>query len=122
MGVYDAEIASAAEMIAEVGLPVTLIAFDKAYAPDPDRPWKKEGATPREQSTVGVFVGGWSAREGDTLQHEAREKLLVAAQGLTSPPNVNGILVAGGVRWRIAKVTPLAPNGEAILYEVEVAR
>jgi len=65
---------------------------------------------------------GFSYKDGTEIQREDK-KVLMAAKGLTQPPNLQGSITrANGDLYRIIQVIALDPDGTNIFFEVQVRR
>jgi len=120
MARFDSAIALAKKLIKKNGQAVTLRGFTAGSAPDPDKPWKPGANLPSNQSIEAVFldyeqryIDGETIRTGD-------QRVFMPAEGLTTPPEVEGLVVRGAELWKIIAVKPLNPNGQAIMYELQV--
>lgn len=120
MARFDSAIALAQKLIKKNGQTVTLRGFTAGAAPDPAKPWKPGANTPVDQPAVAVFlnyeqkyVDGDTVRVGDQL-------VFMPASGLTSSPEVEGLVLRGSEQWKIITIKPLSPNGQQIMYELQV--
>jgi hypothetical protein len=128
MGVYDSQIETARRLIAAKGGPCTLVVTTSAV--DPAKPWDTRPVD-TEQSTpcTGVFLRfktgeyGTTFANGDVIQ-QADRKVLVAAKDLAFSPKLKGYLVrnlpSGDENWAVVGIDTLDPNGEKILYTLQV--
>jgi hypothetical protein len=131
MAVFNSQINSAKKLIDKNGGPCVVV-LDVPGAPATN-PW--DTATPDTQVTAdcrGVFLSfstnsyGTTFAGGDVIQANDR-KVLIAAKGLTVVPNLKGMLkrqlLDGSIEnWTIAGIRSLDPNGEQIMYTLQVRR
>lgn len=120
MARFDSAIALAKKLIKKNGQAVTLRGFTTNAAPDPAKPWKPGGNVPADQPIEAVFldyeqryINGQTIRMGD-------QRVFMPAEGLTAPPEVDGQVLRSAEVWKIVAVKPLNPNGQAIMYELQV--
>lgn len=120
MARFDSAIALAKRLITKNGQAVTLRSFSAGAAPDPAKPWKPGTNTPVDQPAVAVFLG-YEQRyvDGDTVR-TGDQRVFVSASGLTSAPEVEGLVLRGSEQWKIVTIKPLNPNGQQIMYELQV--
>lgn len=120
MARFDSAIALAKKLIKKNGQAVTLRGFTAGAAPDPAKPWKPGGNVAADQTIEAVFldyeqryIDGQTIRTGD-------QRVFMPAEGLTVPPEVEGLVLRGLEVWKVIAVKPLNPNGQAIMYELQV--
>ena len=120
MARFDSAIALAKKLITKNGQTVTLRTFTPSAGSDPAKPWKPGGNVPTDQTPVAVFldyeqkyVDGDSVRAGD-------QRVFMPASGLTAPPDIDGLVLRGTEQWKIVTIKPLNPNGQAIMFELQV--
>lgn len=120
MARFDSAIALAKKLIKKNGQAVTLRGFTAGAAPDPTKPWKPGGNVAADQPIEAVFldyeqryIDGQTIRMGD-------QRVFMPADGLTAPPEVEGLVLRGSEVWKVIAVKPLNPNGQAIMYELQV--
>lgn len=120
MARFDSAIALAKKLIKKNGQAVTLRGFTAGAAPDPTKPWKPGGNVAADQTIEAVFldyeqryIDGQTIRMGD-------QRVFMPAEGLTAPPEVEGLVLRGSEVWKVIAVKPLNPNGQAIMYELQV--
>lgn len=124
MGVYDEDIQTAFELIQESGEKAKLVRF-ASVVPDPDKPWDTNPPAREEQDIVAVFLnfnmqGSGQTYWNGTEVHSGDKKVLVAAQGNTWPPNLQGQIVReNGSVWKIENIKTLDPNGQLILHTIQ---
>lgn len=120
MGRFDSAIAVAKKLITKNGQLVTLRGFSGTAGADPEKPWRSGTPTAQDQSIEAVFldyeqryIDGQTIRMGD-------QRVFMPAEGLTAPPEVEGLVLRGLEVWKVIAVKPLNPNGQAIMYELQV--
>ena len=120
MARFDSAIALSKKLIKKNGQAVTLRGFTAGAAPDPAKPWKPGGNVAADQTIEAVFldyeqryIDGQTIRMGD-------QRVFMPAEGLTAPPEVDGQVLRSAEVWKIVAVKPLNPNGQAIMYELQV--
>lgn len=127
MGVYDEDIASALEMIAEAGKPVALVRLTES-AP-PAQPW--DNGTPAEVlETVSAVFLNFSSKDiatrvgmkGVPEIDASHRKVLMPAATLLAPPTTQDVVRDEDGDWAIVYVNTLSPNGQDILHTLQVAR
>lgn len=120
MGTFDEEIALAKELIEENGQAITIRRTSQATAPDADVPWKQGAATDTDSPALGVFLD-YNRKEidGEVIK-QGDQKVLVPAQDLAIVPQVDDVLLRGSEIWSIINVNELNPNGQRILYTLQV--
>ncbi len=111
---------SAQKLVAKFGRPVDLVSFGEALPFDNARSWRADYASEDVQTARAVFLSYAERLIDGTTIHEGDRKVLVAALGLTSPPRVSGEIRVDDDRWKIVHVEILSPNGEDILYTLQV--
>ena len=120
MGVYDAEIALAQEMIGESGQQVILRKMVDGAPGDADQPWKPGAATTEDTTVSMLFLPdeqrgreqfrlnfGTTVPEGNLIGY-------MPEQGVV--PTLKDTIVRDGVDYAIRAIEPFAPNGELIYY------
>lgn len=124
MGTFDADIQTARELIAENGELGSLTVM--ATADNVDEPWNPGVPTEQTVQAAMVFLNfnlhgsGEKYFEG-SLIHAGDKKVLLAADGLSVQPNLNALVTrADGSKWKVVNVKLLDPNGQRILYTMQV--
>lgn len=122
MGAYDNAVALARRLIDKKGGPLTLRSFMATAGADPEKPWRPGGNTAVDQTPRGVFldyeekyVDGTSILRGD-------QRVFLAADGLTAPPEEEGLVIRGTQTWKIIKVKELKPGEQSIMFELQVRK
>lgn len=125
MGVYDRQIATARRLIAAKGAECTYT--QTAVTMETASPWIVEDATPAEYSVRIVFLS--VDREGYETLNMLKETDVsggfeLAYMGAVDfePKRTDLIERSDGELYRIVHVTTIAPNGDAILYRMLLAR
>lgn len=123
MGQFDDEILTAVELIAENGENATLTVMTTTDGGDPWDP-----GVPSEQAATArmVFLNFKGKDSGETywngmLVHAGDKKVLLAAGATALAPNINALITrADGTKWKVVNMTRLDPNGQQILYTMQV--
>lgn len=123
MGQFDDEILMAVELIAENGENAVLTVMTTA---DGDDPW--DPGVPSEQDATArmVFLNFKGKDNGEAywngmLVHAGDKKVLLAAGATALAPNINALITrADGTKWKVVNMTRLDPNGQQILYTMQV--
>lgn len=85
-------------------------------------PWAPEPGEPTyHTATVAVVDYEQEHRDGTLIQANDL-RVLVSVEGLDIVPTLADRLTIGGAEYSIANVTPLAPDGTARMYELQVRR
>lgn len=119
MARFDSAIALAKRLIAKNGQTVTLRGFEQVPG-DPDQPWKPGGNVAVDQPIEAVFLDYEQKYVDGTTIQAGDQRVFMPAEGLTSPPEREGMVLRGAEVWKIITVKPLNPNGQAIMYEIQV--
>lgn len=124
MGVYDDDIATALELITEFGQSVQW----KKPAPieDNDNPWNPgQGTTPDPHPVKMVFLspktGAKYLQMMNGTEVPIKSQVALMAGGLSFTPEMNDTITRNGVSISVNRIDLLAPNGDPVLYYVEVA-
>lgn len=123
MGQFDGEIQTAVELIQENGELATLTVMTTTDGPNP---W--DAGVPTEQTAEApmVFLNFKGSNSGETywngmLVQQGDKKVLLAAAATALAPNLNALITrADGTRWKVVNLTRLDPNGQQILYTMQV--
>src|SRR5690606_37452542 len=131
MARFDRAIQTALKLIKKNGEDTQLIVYTQ-QVDDPAKPWN--GGEPTEQMLTArmVFLNfteqGTSMNAGEryfegSLIQQGDKKVLLAAAGLVFDPQLNGELVRkDGTIWKIVQMKLLDPNGQKILWTLQVRR
>jgi hypothetical protein len=135
MAQYDKSIALATRLVAKFGGPAILRRFSDAAVPDPDQPWRRATGSPAstDEEINAVFLNfGDMGRSGERYSSEwniqvGAKLVLISGGNLSAPPELRDRLYRDGAGpddegWSITKVQTLDPNGQNILYELQVDR
>ena len=118
MGVFDDQIATALALITENG---ELSTIEREARTPGAKSWRP-GSTTTSFTARAVWLN-YNLRRVDGERIKAGDqKVLIAASGLSITPDASTdkIVRADGQRWSIENVETLAPNGELILYTLQV--
>lgn len=122
MATFDRQQESAKKLIAKFGQKVKLVTFTTAI-PDLNKPWEPATPTRIEQDVDAVFLKYEQGNiDGQLIQAGDQKVLIPAVDAVTDDPNVQGQIVRGSEIWKIISVGPLNPNGEKIMFTVQVRR
>lgn len=124
MGVYDDDIATALELITEFGQSVQW----QKRAPDTggSNPWNpNQGAIPAAFPVNMIFLSPKTGAKYLQLMNGTevpiRSQAALMAGGLPFTPELNDTITRNGTSISVNRIDLLAPNGEDVLYYVEVA-
>lgn len=123
MGTYDSSIKLAQRLIKSKGQVVTLRTFANAAGNDPDQPWKSGENVPTNVSVDAVFLNyAQKYIDGEFIKSGDQQVLLppTATNGSAITPTLNGLIIRGTETWKIVAIKPLNPNGEMVMYELQV--
>lgn len=126
---YDEEIAVAMELIAESGEMATMRVFTPT---DGDEEWEQGEPTEQKLEARMVFLNFRSPSNAivtgeryfnGTLVEQGDKKVLLAGGHTSFPPAMNGTITRkDGSVWKIVNFLTLDPNGQQILYTLQVRR
>jgi hypothetical protein len=122
MGQYDDDIATAKELIAEAGEDSVIHRLTPGVV-DPDKPWLPVPSVPTEHTVSAVWLNyrmSMMMNAPDSLIKVGDKKVLVAAMDIDEISASDQIERADGERYKIEGVKLLDPNGQRILYELQV--
>lgn len=108
---------SAKRLIDRFGGDLDIVAT--SIVPNPEG-WKPGTSTPYETALKGVFTKYEEKYIDGTVIQRGDQKVLIAAQGVTMPPNLTGFLKRGTEKWTIVKIEPLCPGDTNIIYKIQV--
>lgn len=123
MGQFDGEIQTAAELIKENGELATLTVMTTT---DGANPWDAGVPTEQTDESPMVFLNFKGSNSGETywngmLVQQGDKKVLLAAAATALAPNLNALITrADGTKWKVVNLTRLDPNGQQILYTMQV--
>ena len=119
MPVYTQQIATAKRLLAKYGQSVSVYSYSD-NTPDATKPWRTSAPTSSVQTGTAAFFDYDVKHIDGELIHVGDKKVLLAAKGLTSKPTPKGEIRVGADIWKIVNVNTLSPNGEDILYTLQV--
>lgn len=126
MATYDRQVALALRLIREKGGPAVYVEMQPQEG---DNPWDPADSVPVEHTVDAVFLNYNLKESGEThvdgsLVLQGDKKVLVAGAALASRVKINGELhrtVDGETeKWKIVNNKLLDPNGQRILYTLQV--
>lgn len=123
MGQFDGEIQTAVELIQENGELATLTVMTTTDGPNP---WDAGVPTEQTDESPMVFLNFKGSNSGETywngmLVQQGDKKVLLAAAATALAPNLNALITrADGTKWKVVNLTRLDPNGQQILYTMQV--
>lgn len=127
MGTYDSQVALALRLIREKGGPAVYVEMQPQSGPNP---WDPSDSVPVEHNVDAVFLNLNLQTSGETYWNgtqvlQGDKKVLMAGAALAARANVNGEIhrtVQGGdfEKWKIINAKLLDPNGQRILYTLQV--
>lgn len=126
MGVYDQDILTAKALIQEAGEISTIVRSAPGERPDPDlKPWEPVDATTAEYQVTAVWLNyrlvlSGSMNADGSLIKVGDKKVLVAAMDIDTITASDQIVRASGEVYKIENIKLLDPNGQRILYELQV--
>ena len=125
MARFDSAVALAKRLIEKNGQAITLRSFTAAAAPDPAKPWEPGANTPVDATVNAVFLEyGLNYIDGTVVQ-TGDQKVLVPSTdtaGAAISPKLDGEVLRGAESWKIISLNPLNPNGQSIIYELQVRK
>lgn len=123
MARFDSAIALAKRLIAKNGQDVTLRSFTTAAPPDSSKPWKPGGNTPSDATVKAVFLDYEQKYVDETLIKTGDQKVYMPSTdtaGSAIAPEEEGQVLRSSEIWKIVKIKPLNPNGQTIMFELQV--
>lgn len=124
MSVYADDIATARELISEFGQ--KCLWQKRAPVTGGDNPWNpNQGAVPSAYPVDMVFLspktGAKYLQMMNGTEVPVKSQVALVAGGLSFTPELNDTITRNGVAISVNRVDLLAPNGEDVLYYVEVS-
>lgn len=123
MARFDSAIALAKRLIDKNGQQVILRNIVAAAPADSAKPWEPGENTNSDQDVFGVFldyeqkyIDGSVIRMGDQQVYLYSIDIL----GNSIIPEVDGQIIRDGDPWDIKAIRPLNPNGQSIMFTVQV--
>lgn len=123
MARFDSAIALAKRLIAKNGQDVTLRGFTATAGSDPAKPWKPGTNTPVNQTVKAVFLDYEQKYVDGTVIQMGDQKVYMPSadtSGAAIAPEREGLVIRGSETWKIITIKPLNPNGQAIMFELQV--
>jgi len=125
MARFDSAIALAQRLILKNGQAVTLRSFTAAAAPDPAKPWEPGANSAVDQTVDAVFLDYEQKFIDGALIQTGDQRVFIpsttsAGAALSPDPEVEGLILRGAEEWKIMNVMPLNPNGQTIMFEIQV--
>lgn len=126
MGTYDSQVALALRLIREKGGPATYVEMQPQTG---GNDWDPADSTPVNHGVDAVFLNLNLQTSGETFWNgtqvmQGDKKVLMAGAALAARVNINGEIhrVVDGVteKWKIINNKLLDPNGQRILYTLQV--
>lgn len=123
MGQFDGEIQTALELIRENG---ELARLTVLTTTDGANEWDAGVPTEATADAHMVFLNFKGNNSGETywngtLVQQGDKKVLLAASGLAVEPNIHALITrADGTVWKVQNLQRLDPNGQQILYTMQV--
>lgn len=114
---YSSMGVTADELITEFGAPATLTRpADPAYNPATG---KTVQASPLVQATTAVVIDYEQKYVDGTLIRAGDKQCFLTPKGIV-PPRQGDVLAWQGVNYKVIGVTPIAPAGVNVLYELQL--
>jgi hypothetical protein len=121
---------TAKRLIAKFGANIELVVFVDQLA-EVARPWRIESIGTMSQTVKGVWLTSRKNKDGGAADYRQpdfnellptkEKRLLIAAQGLTATPNIQAqIRESAESIWTIVSIQEVAPDGNAIIYILQV--
>lgn len=123
MARFDGAVLLARRLIAKNGQDVTLRGFTAGTPADASKPWKPGVNTKVDKTVKGVFLDyDQKYVDGTVIQTGDQRVYLPAADtaGNAITPEPEGQVLRGTVVWKIINIKPLNPNGQSIMFELQV--
>jgi len=119
VGAFDSSIIVAKSLITRFGQTVTLQTFASVAGANP---WDAPTITKTEQSIEAVFLDYEQKYIDGTLIQAGDQRVFMPASGLNTYPQRESIISRGGDLWKVVNVSPLNPNGQNIMFELQVRK
>ena len=119
MGAFDSSIIVAKSLITRFGQTVTLQTFASVAGANP---WDAPNITKTEQSIEAVFLDYEQKYIDGTLIQAGDQRVIMPASGLSTYPQRESIISRCGDLWKVVNVSPLNPNGQNIMFELQVRK
>lgn len=124
MAAFDDDIQTAKELIAENG-EISKVRRTTPGVPDPAAPWKPVVPTTVEVEVAAVFLNynfqsSGELYVGGSLVKSTDKKVLVAALDIQDITPSDSLVRADGSVWKVVNAKLLDPNGQKILWTLQV--
>ncbi|WVW77401.1 head closure [Stenotrophomonas phage vB_SmaS_Bhz59] len=125
MGELDWAVKLAKDLIKKYGQPVTLRNMVRGALPDPDKPHRPGPATTVDATVDAVFLDYEQKYIDGTIIQMGDQRVYMpsTATDRVTPvtPVVDAVILRGTEKpWKIISAKPLNPNGQQIMYDVQV--
>lgn len=118
MTLYNDLAATAVELLAEFGMPVTLVrVIPGAYDPDTGTSTN----TTANHDGIGVKLD-YEQREIDGTQIRRGDQRVYMAPDLAVTPRTGDTLTIGVESWQVIESRPLSPSGVVVLHDIQVRK
>ncbi len=124
MAEFDNALTFSLRLITKKGETSTLRRKVDGTPVDAAKPWEPGTPTFDDTSVKAVWLNYDVNRVDGQLIQSQDQSVTVAAKDLTvvPDPSTDVIVRADGQRWTIVDVRPLNPNGQTIIYELQVRK
>lgn len=125
MGELDWAVELAKELIQKYGQVITLRTLSRPAAPDPTKPHRPGPPGVTDHSVDAVFLDYEQRYIDGTVIQMGDQRIYMpstATDGVTTvTPTVDGLVLRGAEKpWKIITARPLNPNGQQIMYDLQV--
>lgn len=120
VGTFTGQINVAQKLIDKFGQTLIICRVTDAARVDPADPGILGTPTITDFTVTGVFVGFELQQINGTTIQRGDQLVLVAAKNLTIEPTSKDTIVRDGEKWEIVSVEKVDPNGEKILFKLQV--
>lgn len=125
MGELDWAVKLAKDLIDKYGQQVALRNIARSAAPDPTKPHRPGPATAVDSTADAVFLDYEQKYiDGTVIQYgDQRVYMPSTAADKVTPitPVIDALIIRGSEKpWKIIRVAPLNPNGQQIVYDIQV--
>lgn len=116
---YESQIDLTRNLIERFGRPVSIVSLSSSPV-DLSTPWRQTVPVETVQTGDAVFLD-YDARHIDgTLVQRGDKRVYMSTKGLSARPTIKDELRVDAERWTIVNVNTLSPNGEDIMYILQV--
>jgi len=122
---FDKQIATAKRLIAKNGEVVSLIVETTSALPDPLTPWIPGSFTKQTKSVASVWLDYDIRYLSEGVIQKGDQKVLIPSTDINGGAitlTMTNTIIRSGDAWKVVNFQPLAPNGQLILYELQVRR